>query len=112
MLVNFEVMKHAILFGLVISIFGILGKVLGCGGVALGCGFNFRGAYRIGIGMIPRGEVALIVAGYGLTRGVVNQDMFGVAIMMTLITTLLAPIFLVPAFRMTGVGLRGTDHAD
>lgn len=112
MLVNFDVMKHAILFGLVISLFAILGKVAGCGLAALGCGFNGRGAARVGIGMIPRGEVALIIAGYGLTRGVVNQDMFGVAIMMTLITTLVAPIFLVPAFQMKGEGLRGAVHAD
>jgi len=106
MLVNFGIMKNAILFGLVISIFAILGKIIGCGLAALGCGFNGRGAARVGIGMIPRGEVALIVAGYGLTRGIVNQDMFGVAIMMTLVTTLLAPIFLVRAFQMKGVGLR------
>ena len=106
MLVNLEVMKHAILFGLVISLFAILGKIIGCGAAALGCGFNNRGAVRVGIGMIPRGEVALIVAGYGLTRGVVDQNMFGVAIMMTLVTTLLAPIFLVPAFQVKGGGLR------
>jgi Kef-type K+ transport system membrane component KefB len=106
MLVNFGVMKHAILFGVVISIFAILGKVVGCGLAAFGCGFNNRGAVRVGIGMIPRGEVALIVAGYGLTRGLVNQDMFGVAIMMTLVTTVLAPIFLVPAFQMKGEGIR------
>lgn len=106
MLVNFEAMKHAIVFGLVISLFAITGKIFGCGIAALGCGFNSLGAVRISIGMIPRGEVALIVAGYGLTRGVVNQDMFGVAIMMTLITTLLAPIFLVPAFQRQGSGLK------
>lgn len=111
MLVNFDVMKEAIVFGLVISLLAVLGKLVGCGLAGLGCGFNFIGSYRVGIGMIPRGEVALIVAGYGLTRGVVNQDMFGVAIMMTMITTFLAPVFLVPAFKMQGKGLRVT-HAD
>jgi Kef-type K+ transport system membrane component KefB len=58
-----------------------------------------------------RGEVALIIAGYGLTRGVVSQDMFGVAIFMTLVTTVLAPIFMVPAFRNPKPGLR-TVHAN
>jgi Kef-type K+ transport system membrane component KefB len=106
MMVNFETMKHAIIFGVVISVFAILGKVIGCGLAALGSGFTTQGAVRVGIGMIPRGEVALIVAGYGLTRGVVTQDVFGVAIMMTLVTTLLAPIFLVPAFQQKGGGLK------
>ena len=106
MLVNINVMSTAIIFGLVISLCAILGKIVACGIAGLGCGFNLTGAYRIGVGMVPRGEVALIIAGYGLTRGVVNQDMFGVAILMTLITTILAPIFLVPAFRNPKPGLR------
>jgi Kef-type K+ transport system membrane component KefB len=106
MLVNIESMRGALLFGLVISALAIAGKVVGCGIAGLVCGFNRMGAYRIGVGMMPRGEVALIIAGYGLSRGVVDQDIFGVAILMTLITTLLAPIFLVPAFQNQQVGLR------
>ncbi len=112
MLVNFGAMKHALLFGLVISAVAIIGKLIGCGAAGFICGFNLLGSSRIGIGMIPRGEVALIIAGYGLTRGVVNQDIFGVAILMTLVTTFLAPIFLVPAFRIPGKGLRSQEHAD
>ena len=49
--------------------------------------------------MLPRGEVALIVAGVGLSRGVINQEQFGVAILMTVITTVLAPILLVPSIK-------------
>jgi Kef-type K+ transport system membrane component KefB len=56
--------------------------------------------------MLPRGEVALIVAGLGLSAGVINSSEFGVAIMMTVITTLLAPIILVPAFQKGGAGTR------
>ena len=112
MLVNFDSMKHAIVFGLVISFVAIVGKLIGCGAAALTCGFNFLGSSRIGIGMIPRGEVALIIAGYGLTRGVVDKDMFGVAIMMTIVTTFLAPIFLVPVFRIPAKGLRGDAFAN
>jgi Kef-type K+ transport system membrane component KefB len=112
MLVNFNTMKHAVGFGLAISVVAILGKLIGCGAAGLACGFNFVGSSRIGIGMIPRGEVALIIAGYGLTRGVVNQDMFGVAILMTLVTTFLAPIFLVPVFRIPAKGLRGEAFAN
>jgi Na+:H+ antiporter len=106
MLVKLDAMSAALVFGLVISLFAVLGKIIGCGIAGLGCGFNWIGSYRIGVGMVPRGEVALIIAGYGLTRGVVNQDIFGVAIFMTLVTTVIAPIFLVRAFRNQKPGLR------
>jgi len=106
MLVNVPAMRSALIFGLVISILAIVGKVVGSGVPALGVGFNMRGAWRIGLGMLPRGEVALIVAGVGLSRGVITSDIFGVAIMMTAITTLLAPILLVPAFERGGRGTR------
>lgn len=106
MLVNFGAMKHGIVFGLVISVIAILSKVIGCGFASLVSGFNRLGALRVGVGMVPRGEVALIIAGYGLTRGVVNQDIFGVAILMTLITTLVAPFLLVRAFQSEEEGFR------
>lgn len=106
MLVDFRAMGHAWQFGLVITIVAILGKLVGCGLASLGCGFNLLGATRVGVGMMPRGEVALIVAGYGLTRGVVDHDMFAVAILMTFATTFLAPIALVPIFKMPGSGLK------
>ena len=61
---------------------------------------------RIGMGMVPRGEVALIVAGVGLTAGAIGQDLFGLSIMMTVITTLIAPIALVPLFQKGGSGLK------
>jgi len=104
MLVDFSAMKNVLLFGLVISIFAVITKLFGCGIPARFVGFNTRGSYRIGMGMLPRGEVALIIAGIGLSRGVIGSDLFGVSIMMTMITTLMAPIFLVPAFHKGGTG--------
>ena len=66
---------------------------------ALLVGFNRRGATRVALGMLPRGEVALIIAGIGLTAGVIGQDIFGVAVVMTVVTTIIAPVLLIPAFR-------------
>lgn len=106
MLVNFSAMKSVLVFGLVISAFAVISKVFGCGIPALFSGFNRIGAFRIGIGMLPRGEVALIVAGIGLAAGIVSQEIFGVSIMMTLITTILAPLILVPIFKTGGSGLK------
>src|SRR3989338_8198830 len=106
MLVNFQAMLSALAFGLVITLFAIVGKIIGCGLPALFSGFNFLGSLRIGFGMLPRGEVALIVAGVGLAAGVINQEIFGVSIMMTIITTLMAPLILVPLFKINKPGLR------
>jgi len=79
---------------------------------ALGVGFNARGAWRIAVGMLPRGEVALIIAGIGLAAGVIDRQIFGVGVLMTVGTTVLAPILLVPAFKRKGSGLRHPDQSD
>jgi Kef-type K+ transport system membrane component KefB len=56
--------------------------------------------------MMPRGEVALIIAGIGLSHGIIGQELFGVSILMTVLTTLIAPTLLVPLFRSGGSGVR------
>jgi len=109
MLVDFNAMRGALVFGLTVSFLAVISKVAGCGIPALGVGFNRRGSWRIGLGMLPRGEVALIIAGVGIAEGIIDSTIFGVSILMTMITTLLAPIFLVPAFQKGGSGLRKGD---
>ncbi len=98
MMVDFSAMRGALVFGLIYSLVAILAKVIGCGIPAYLTKFNFRGSLRIGLGMLPRGEVALIVAGIGLSSQAIGQDIFGVAILMTMITTMMAPPLLVKSF--------------
>jgi len=111
MLVDFGAMAAVLVFGLVITLLAIVGKVIGCGAPALVVGFNRWGAARIGVGMMPRGEVALIVAGVGLSRGIIQSDVFGVSIMMTFVTTVVAPLVLVPVFQKGGAGVRRVPAA-
>jgi Kef-type K+ transport system membrane component KefB len=99
MLVDLSAMQGMIGFGLIYSAFAVASKVLGCGGAAWLSGFNLRGCLRIGLGMLPRGEVALIVAGIGLGAGAITKEVFGAAIMMTLLTTLAAPPLLTRSLR-------------
>ena len=106
MMVNIEAMREALLFGVVVVVLAIIGKVAGSGLPALAAGFSRIGAWRVGVGMAPRGEVGLIVAGIGVSQGLIGQDLFGVAILMTIATTLIAPAVLVPAFRNNAPGLR------
>ena len=95
-----------LVFGLIYTAGAVLAKLVGCGLPTLLCRFNARGALRVGLGMIPRGEVALIVAGIGISRGMITQEVFGVAILMTLLTTLIPPPLLVKAFQSSAPGLR------
>ncbi|VGO22520.1 cation:proton antiporter [Pontiella sulfatireligans] len=105
MMVDFAAMKPVLIFGSVYSLLAIVSKVVGCGLPAYAMKFNLRGSLRIGLGMLPRGEVALIVAGIGLASGIIDQGIFGVSIMMTVVTTMLAPPLLVKSFE-GGSGLR------
>ncbi len=113
MLVDLKAISHHLLFGLAISVAAIFSKVVGCGVPAYAAGFSFLGSVRTGIGMMPRGEVALIIAGMGLAYNVLNIMEFGVAILMTFVTTFLAPVLLIPLFRLPGTSQRrkgGNDH--
>ncbi|MDR2608232.1 MAG: cation:proton antiporter [Treponema sp.] len=102
-----EIFSPAVLgFSLIYTVAAILAKIIGCGGPALLLGFNRRGALRIGTGMVPRGEVALIIAGIGLASGALNKQLFAVIILMTLITTLAAPPLLSVSLKMKGMGTR------
>ena len=105
MLVDFRALKGAIIFSAVITFLAIISKVVGAGLPSLLVGFNTRGGVRIGLGMLPRGEVALIIAGVGVSAGAIGQEIYGVAVLMTLITTLIAPIFFLNAIQKGGTGL-------
>lgn len=100
--------KPVLVFGGIYTVLAILAKVVGCALPSFLCGFNARGAFRVGAGMIPRGEVALIIAGIGLSNGYLTQEAFGIGILMTLVTTVVAPPCLMGLFNVKGEGVRGS----
>ena len=73
----------------VVCLLAIVGKLVGCGLGALPLGF--KNALRIGIGMVPRGEVGLIVAAVGLKLRTVSPEVYTVVVVMSIVTTLFAP---------------------
>ena len=98
--------KPVLIFGGIYTALAVLAKVLGCMIPSICCGFNFLGGLRIGAGMVPRGEVALIIAGIGLSAGYLTQEIFGIGILMTLVTTVVAPPALVGLFAPKAKGVR------
>ena len=129
MLVDVRVLKdpQVLMIGLLFSAMAIIGKVVGCFFPALLMNFNLVGSLRIGVGMVPRCEVVLIIAGIAATSMMKNpalgkaansignlpqvvpifdSKLFGVAIIMTLVTALLAPPLLNMALSIRKKGIR------
>lgn len=84
---------HAVLTLLLITAIGIIGKLAGCGLGAASLGM--RSALVVGVGMVPRGEVGIIVASLGLAAGVFADETYALLIAMSLLTSVVAP----PALR-------------
>ena len=93
--VNLEVLY---LSGIVIVI-AIVTKIVGCGLPSLIFLKDKNKALRVGIGMISRGEVGLIVAGVGVSAGVLTSDIYTTVIIMVALTTIITPIWLKKSFR-------------
>lgn len=72
-----------------VCVLAIVGKLIGCGLGALSLGL--KDALRIGVGMVPRGEVGLIVAAVGLHLHTISDSVYTVVLSMSVITTLFAP---------------------
>ena len=98
--------KPVLIFGGIYTVLAVAAKVIGCMVPSMCCGFNLLGGLRIGAGMVPRGEVALIIAGLGLSYGYLTQEIFGIGILMTLVTTVVAPPALVGLFVPKKRGVR------
>src|SRR5438876_10427063 len=105
---NISVFKGDILIAaIVISILAIVSKLVGCGLPLLEQGWRY--VLQVGTGMMPRGEVALIVALVGLQSGIVSQSTYAIVVFMTAVTTLLAPPLLRVLFRVE-IDQRQEEH--
>jgi len=82
----------------IIIVVAIFSKLAGCGLPALVFLRNRSKAMKVGIGMISRGEVGLIVAGIGVTSGVLSSNIYTTVIIMVAITTLITPVWLKKAY--------------
>ncbi len=95
----------------VIIVLAVFGKIVGCYLPARFVGkCDNRGALIVSMGMVPRGEVGLIVAGAGLLVGAISRDIFGVAVAVSLVTTLVGPSLLKPFFKKPAIPSPPTQH--
>lgn len=90
---------RTILLAVLILAAAVLSKMIGCGVGALSLGR--KDAFRVGVGMVPRGEVGMVVAQIGLGLGVVSQPIYAVVVFMAVATTIVAPPLIKIAYRGT-----------
>lgn len=93
--------ESLLLFSILFVIVAMLGKIIGCGGMAALLRFDRHESLKIGVGMMTRGEVALIVATKGLQLGVITSDYFTPVILLILITSVITPVALKALYRKT-----------
>jgi Kef-type K+ transport system membrane component KefB len=90
----------------IVIVLAIITKFIGCGIGALKMGR--RRAFQVGAGMVPRGEVGIVVAQIGLGLAAVSDSIYGVVLAMAVITTLAAP----PLIKLAFAGEHATGSAD
>jgi Kef-type K+ transport system membrane component KefB len=81
---------------IIVTFFAVITKFIGCGIGSYGIGW--RRSAQIGVGMVPRGEVGIVVAQIGLSLGVISSPFFAAVLFMAIATTLIAPPFVKLAF--------------
>ncbi len=88
-----------LLFSLGFVVVGLLAKIIGCGLAGLATRHNARDSLRIGVGMMTRGEVALIVTQKGLSTGIIESNFFTPVILLILVSSVMTPVVLKRLFR-------------
>jgi Kef-type K+ transport system membrane component KefB len=83
-----------IIFILALTVVAAATKIIGCGLPARLFGYNIKDSAIIGVGMMPRGEVAMIVALIGLSKEWIQQDTYAALVTMSLLTTIIPPLVL------------------
>lgn len=83
-----------LLFSLCFVIVALLTKIIGCGFMAKLCRFNWSDSLKIGVGMMTRGEVALIVAQKCLSVGMISSEYFTAVILLIISSSVMTPIIL------------------
>lgn len=88
-------------FSIAFVIIGCISKIIGCSGISKLMGFSMKESIQVGLGMMVRGEVALIVAQKGLSAGIVDSKYFAPVILLIIVSSMTVPIIMKKAFAGT-----------
>jgi len=102
--VNLGGIWDQIWFGIALTAVAVVTKIVGCGIPARLTGMSWWDSFSVGVGMMPRLEIALVIAYYGLTTKIISPELYSVVVFMGLMTAIFAP-------TMLKAGLRRAGHA-
>lgn len=105
-----EMDSRLLLFTAAFLVVALLAKIIGCGGMAKLCRFSNRDSLKIGVGMMNRGEVALIVAQKGLLLGLLNPMFFTSVIILILVSAIVTPIVLKLLYRKEDLAAQQAEN--
>ena len=83
-----------ILFAAVLAVMAVITKIIGCGAAAKICKMKNRDALTVGIGLVARGEVALMVAQKGIDSGNIDSSIFPAIVLCVVVAALITPVLL------------------
>ncbi len=101
-----------ILFTLLLVLVAIASKMIGCGLGAKLCRYSNKDSLRIGIGMVSRGEVALIIANKGVAAGLMNSVFMTPIVLMVTVTVIVSPILLKLAYKSKPDSFMDLEHSE
>lgn len=101
---DFGVFVTILILSVLLIFVGVIGKVFGCGVGAKIAGFSSRESLQVGVGMVPRMELALIIASAAISHkmfgsALVGHQILSATILLTVISTILAPVLIKVAFK-------------
>ncbi len=85
---------EVILITLVMFAVAVAGKLIGCAGAARLCKISKRESIQIGVGMISRGEVAIITANIGMQNNIISEEIYIPTLIVVILTTVITPALL------------------
>ena len=89
-----EITADVLFFSLVLIVTAVSAKIIGCGAAARLCRMNGKDSLRVGVGMVARGEVALMVAQKGLSAGYIDEKLLPAIVLTVVVCALITPVLL------------------
>lgn len=89
-----EITADVLFFSLVLIATAVSAKIIGCGAAARLCRMNGKDSLRVGVGMVARGEVALMVAQKGLSAGYIDEKLLPAIVLTVVVCALITPVLL------------------
>ena len=88
-----------VIFSICFVLVGLVTKIIGCGLTAKLMKYSWKDSLKVGVGMMTRGEVALIVAQKGLSSGIIEAKYFTSVILLILVSSIMTPIILKTLYK-------------